>query len=224
MTPDVGGQKRKILIVDDHPLVREWLTNLINQNDDLRVCGEAATASEALQAVAGLKPEVAIVDIALRDSSGIELIKDLKKIYPNLTVLVLSMHDEDLYAQRALRAGARGYINKRETTKKVIEALRRVLQGRFYISDALAEAFTVQFVEGNTLARLSPIEQFSDRELAVFELLGEGRGTRQIAETLRVSVKTVQTYCARMKEKLNLGSGTDLLRVAMRHNQNKDPE
>jgi DNA-binding NarL/FixJ family response regulator len=224
MTPDAGSQKRKIFIVDDHPLVREWLTNLINQNHDLRVCGEAATAAEALQAVAVSKPEVAIVDIALRDSSGIELIKDLKKFHPNLIVLVLSMHDEGLYAERALRAGARGYIMKRETTKKVIEALRRVLQGKFYISDALSEAITVQFVEGKTLARLSPIEQFSDRELAVFELLGEGRGTRQIAETLRVSVKTVQTYCARMKEKLNLGSGTDLLRVAMRHNQNKDLE
>jgi DNA-binding NarL/FixJ family response regulator len=224
MTPDAGSQKRKIFIVDDHPLVREWLTNLINQNDDLRVCGEAATAAEALQAIAASKPEVAIVDIALRDSSGIELIKDLKKFHPNLIVLVLSMHDEGLYAERALRAGARGYIMKRETTKKVIEALRRVLQGKFYISDALSEAITVQFVEGKTLARLSPIEQFSDRELAVFELLGEGRGTRQIAQTLRVSVKTIQSYCARMKEKLNLDSGTDLLRVAMRHNQNKDLE
>jgi DNA-binding NarL/FixJ family response regulator len=224
MTPDTGSQKRKIFIVDDHPLVREWLTNLINQNEDLRVCGEAATAAEAMQAVAASKPEVAIVDIALRDSSGIELIKDLKKFHPNLIVLVLSMHDEAIYAERALRAGARGYIMKRETTKKVIEALRRVLQGKFYISDTLSEAITVQFVEGKTLARLSPIEQFSDRELAVFELLGEGRGTRQIAETLRVSVKTVQAYCARMKEKLNLSSGTDLLRVAMRHNQNKDLE
>jgi DNA-binding NarL/FixJ family response regulator len=222
MTQSTDTRKRRILIVDDHPLVREWLTNLINQQSELEVCGEAASAAEAMQAVAVSSPEVAIIDISLRDSSGIELIKDLKKSYPNVIVLVLSMHDETLYAERALRAGARGYIMKRETTKKVIEAVRKVLQGKICISEAMAETITAQFVEGRTLANLSPIEQLSDRELAVFELLGKGRGTREIAEALRVSVKTVQAYCARMKEKLNLSSGTDLLREALRHNQNKD--
>jgi DNA-binding NarL/FixJ family response regulator len=224
MTSTIDSQKRKILIVDDHPLVREWLTNLINQQSDLVVCGEAATAAEAMLAVANAKPAAAIIDISLKDSSGIELIKDLKKTSPNLVVLVLSMHDESLYAERALRAGAKGYIMKRETTRKVTDALRRVLEGKFYVSETIAETITTQFVEGKTQVLRSPVEQLSDRELAVFDLLGEGRGTRQIAEVLRVSVKTVQSYCARIKEKLNLGSGADLIREAVRHKQAKEME
>jgi len=219
MSPPADNPKRKVFIVDDHPLVREWLTNLINQQSDLEVCGEAATAAEALQAIAAANPAVAIVDISLRDSSGIELIKDLKKTSPTLTVLVLSMHDESLYAERALRAGAKGYIMKRETTKKVIEALRRVLEGKFYISEAIAETITARFAEGKGPVPRSPVEQLSDRELAVFNLLGEGRGTRQIAQILRVSVKTVQAYSARIKEKLNLPSGTELLRAALRYKE-----
>jgi DNA-binding NarL/FixJ family response regulator len=219
MTSQVESQRRKVFIVDDHPLVREWLTNLINRQSDLVVCGEAATAAEAMQAVSTSDPEVAVVDISLKDSSGIELIKDLKRTRPRLVVLVLSMHDESLYAERALRAGAKGYIMKRETTRKVIEALRRVLEGKFYISEAISETITARFAEGKTPVPRSPIEQLSDRELAVFSLLGEGRGTRQIAETLRVSVKTVQAYSARIKEKLNLHSGTELLRAALRHKE-----
>jgi DNA-binding NarL/FixJ family response regulator len=222
MTPEADNKKRQVFIVDDHPLVREWLTNLINQQSDLSVCGEAATAAEAMQAVAVLKPEVAIVDISLRDSSGIELIKDLKRSCPALIVLVLSMHEESHYAERALRAGAKGYIMKRETTKKVIEAIRRVLEGKFYLSDTVAQAITAEFVEGKTLATRSPVEQLSDRELAVFGLLGQGMGTRRIAETLRLSVKTVQAYCGRIKEKLNLGSATELVREAIRHNETGD--
>jgi DNA-binding NarL/FixJ family response regulator len=223
MTPSSDRQKKRIIIVDDHPLVREWLTTLIGQQKDLAVCGEASTAAEAMQAVAASKPEVAIVDISLKGSSGIELIKDLKKACPSLMVLVLSMHDESLYAQRALRAGAKGYIMKREATRKVIEAVRRVLQGKLYISDAVAESIAAQFVEGKTLATCSPTEQLSDRELAVFDLLGQGLGTRQIAETLRVSMKTVQTYCARIKEKLNLSSATELLREAIHHYEAQNP-
>jgi DNA-binding NarL/FixJ family response regulator len=219
MTPQPENSKRKVFIVDDHPLVREWLTNLINQQSDLAVCGEASTSAEAMQQIAALKPEVAVVDISLKDSSGIELIKDLKKSCPSLVVLVLSMHEESLYAERALRAGAKGYIMKRETTKKVIEALRRVLEGKFYISEAIAQAITARVADGKTPVARSPIEQLSDRELAVFNLLGEGRGTRQIAETLRVSVKTVQAYSARIKEKLNLHSGTELLREAVRYKE-----
>jgi len=216
MTPNTGSEKKGVLIVDDHPLVREWLTTLIERQPDLTVCGEAATAAEAMQAVAASKPEVAIVDIALKDSSGIELIKDLTKVCPSLVVLVLSMHEESHYAERALRAGAQGYIMKRETTKKVIEAIRRVLEGKFYLSEAVAQAITTQFVEGKTLAIRSPVEQLSDRELAVFDLLGQGLATRQIAERLRVSVKTVQAYCARTKEKLNLASANELVREAVR--------
>jgi DNA-binding NarL/FixJ family response regulator len=214
--PSAGQTARRIFIVDDHPLVREWLTNLINQQADLIVCGEADSAPEAAQAIAKLKPEVAIVDLALKDSSGIELIKDLRATCPDVAVLVLSMHDEAHYAERALRAGAKGYIMKRETSKKVIAAIRQVLSGGLYISEGVASALAAQFVEGKTLATASPVEQLSDRELEVFELLGQGRGTRQIAESLRVSVKTVQAYCARIKDKLDLSSATELLREAVR--------
>jgi DNA-binding NarL/FixJ family response regulator len=212
------SEKRKVFIVDDHPLVREWLTNLINQQSDLAVCGDAGTAAEARQTIAALKPQVAVVDIALKDSSGIELIKDLKRSHPALAMLVLSMHEESHYAERALRAGAKGYIMKRETTRRVIEAIRRVLEGKFYLSEAVEQTITAQFVEGKNLASASPMELLSDRELAVFEMLGQGLGTRQIAETLRVSAKTVQAYCARIKEKLNLSTATELLREAVRHN------
>jgi DNA-binding NarL/FixJ family response regulator len=217
-------QKRRIFLVDDHPLVREWLTNLINQQPDLIVCGETESAQQALQAVAIAKPDVAIVDISLRGSSGMELIKNIRQFQPQVAVLVLSMHDELLYAERALRAGARGYIMKRETTRKVIDAIRRILEGKFYVSDKVAEAITTRLVEGKTVNVRSPIEQLSNRELEIFELLGQGHGTRQIAGMLHVSIKTVQAYCARVKEKLNLSSATELLREAIRWNETKHPQ
>ena len=223
MTSVTQKQKRRVFLVDDHPLVREWLTNLINQQPDLVVCGETESAPLALQAIAQARPDVAIVDISLKDSSGIELIKNLKQSQPAVSVLVLSMHDESLYAERALRAGAKGYIMKRETTKKVIDAIRRVLEGKLYVSSTVAEEITARSVTGKIPANQNPIEQLSDRELQVFEMLGQGLGTRQIAETLRVSIKTVQVYCARMKEKMNLGSATELLREAFRWNETKHP-
>lgn len=207
---------KRIFLVDDHPLVREWLTNLINQQPDLSVCGEAETGPAAMQAILKLKPDIAVIDISLKDSSGIELIKDLHQAIPATLVLVLSMHEESHYAQRALRAGARGYVVKRETTRKVIAAIRQVLSGATYMSQEIATALATQFVTGKGTPLQSPVEQLSDRELEVFELLGQGRGTRQIAEVLKVSVKTVQAYCARIKEKLNLASATELLREAVR--------
>jgi DNA-binding NarL/FixJ family response regulator len=219
MNPDPVSQKRRVFLVDDHPLVREWLTNLINQQTDLTVCGEAATASEAMPAVVAAQAEVAVVDISLKDSSGLELIKDLKQTCPGLTILVFTMHDESLYAERALRAGASGYVMKREATKKVIDAIHRVLQGKFFLSDAIEQAITAQFVQGKTLASHSPVEQLSDRELAVFNLLGQGVGTRQIAAILSISMKTVQAYCARIKEKLDLRSATELVREAVWHHE-----
>ena len=208
--------KKRVFLVDDHPLVREWLTNLIHQQADLAVCGEAESGPEAREAILALKPDVAIVDIALKDSSGIELIKDLKSCCPNVRVLVLSMHEEAHYVERSLRAGARGYIMKRETTRKVVSAIRQVLEGKLAVSEEMAAAMASRFVEGKTLDALSPTEQLSDRELEVFEMLGQGRGTRQIAETLGVSIKTVQAYCGRIKEKLQLASATALLREAVR--------
>ena len=224
MTPDTDKHKGKVFLVDDHPLVREWLAHLINQQPDLLVCGEAESAPQALQAIAATKPHVAIVDLTLKNSSGIELIKSLKQGQPGVAVLVLSMHEEAHYAERALRAGAKGYIMKRETTKKVIGAIRRLLEGKVYVSDTMAETLAAQFAAGKKLAHQSPVEQLSDRELEIFERLGQGRSTRQIAEELRISVKTVQAYCARIKEKLNLDGATALLREAIRWNDTKHPQ
>jgi DNA-binding NarL/FixJ family response regulator len=212
-----------VFIVDDHPLVREWLTNLINQQPDLVVCGESEGAPQAFAAIGACKPDTAIVDISLKDSSGIELIKSLKQSHPAVAVLVLSMHEESHYAGRALRAGAKGYVMKRETTRKVIEAIRRILEGKLYVSEALAEVLAAHFADEKKGENRSPIEQLSDRELEVFDMLGRGLGTRQIAETLGISLKTVQAYCARMKEKLNLDSGTDLLREAIRWSDSRHP-
>jgi DNA-binding NarL/FixJ family response regulator len=217
-------QKIKIFLVDDHPLVREGLVNLINQQPDFEVCGEAENEPQALELVGTLQPGVAIVDISLENGSGIELIKSIKAIYPAVTVLVLSMHDESLYAERALRAGARGYIMKREAAKKVIQGIRSVLAGQLYVSDKTAALMAEKFVEGRAAADVSPVEQLSNRELEVFELLGRGHGTRQIADHLHVGFKTVQAYSARIKEKLKLANATELMREAIRWHEGRQPK
>jgi len=214
-----GENTIRVLVVDDHPLVREWLTNLINQQPDMKVCAEAEDTPEALAVIAASTPDVAIVDISLKSRSGLELIKELKLRLPDLAVLVLSMHDESLYAERALRAGARGYITKRETTSNVIAAIRQVAGGKLYLSESCAALMAERLVQPS--ATVSPIERLSDRELEVFELLGQGCATRQIAETLGVSMKTVQVYCARIKDKLHLATATELLREALRWHESK---
>jgi DNA-binding NarL/FixJ family response regulator len=211
--------KKRILLVDDHPLVREWLANLIHQQPDLTVCGETESAPAAASAVASAKPDLVIADINLKDSSGIELIKNLKESHPNIPVLVLSMHDESLYAERVFRAGAHGYVNKRETAQKMIEAIRRVLEGKLYVGEKTAEILASQTIRGRVVSRAS-VESLSDRELEVFDKLGQGISTRQIADDFRISVKTVQEYCARIKEKLNLKNATELLREAVRWHDN----
>jgi len=209
-------RKSSVFLVDDHPLVREWLANLINRQPDLEVCGETGDKAQALQLIGAAKPDVAIVDISLESGSGLELIKELRAIHPTLTVIVLSMHDELLYAERALRAGARGYVMKREATKKVLQAIRSVLEGKLYMSEKIVTLMAEKMVEGKPPGLLSPMEQLSDRELEVFQLLGRGLGTRQIAEELHVSFKTVQSFSARIKEKLMLANATELLREAVR--------
>lgn len=208
-------QKNEILLVDDHPLVREWLANLINEQPDLHVCGEASDAPRAFELIAQTAPAVVIVDISLEGGSGIELIKSVKINHPQVAMIVLSMHDEALYAERALRAGARGYIMKREATKKILHAIRSVLGGKIYVSDKIAEIMAEKFVEGSISSEDS-VEQLSDRELEIFQLLGRGLNTRQIADHLHVGFKTVQTYCARIKEKLKLDNATQLLHEAIR--------
>jgi DNA-binding NarL/FixJ family response regulator len=209
-------QKTKVFLVDDHPLVREWLANLINQQTDLQVCGEADSAPKALQMIGAVKPEIAIVDISMAGGSGIELIKNIKAGHPQVLMIVLSMHEETLYAERALRAGARGYIMKREATKRVLEAIRSVLGGKLYLSDKMAMVMAEKFVDGRPGTARPAIEALSDRELEVFQLLGRGYSTRQIADDLHVSFKTVQAFCARIKEKLHLANATELMHEALR--------
>ena len=209
-------QKNKILLVDDHPLVREWLANLINEQRDLLVCGEAGDAPAALQLIGKAKPDIVIVDISLEGGSGIELIKNIKALYPDVATIVLSMHDEHLYAERALRAGARGYVMKREVTKNVLQAIKAILEGKIYVSEKIADVIAKKFVEGKPATMESPVERLSDRELEVFQLLGRGYNTRQISDTLHVGFKTVQAYCARIKEKLGLTNINELLFHAVR--------
>jgi len=216
----VNKPKTKIYLVDDHPLVREWLTNLIHQQFDLVVCGESEDAPHALREIAATAPDVAIVDISLKSGSGIELIKNLKAMQPDVVVIVLSMHDERLYAERALRAGARGYIMKSETAKKVVMVIRQVLAGKIYMSESLAAVFAEKFVDGRLPASGSLVEQLSDRELETFQLLGKGYETRQVAEMMNVSMKTVQAHCAHIKEKLKLTNAAELLREAVRWQEN----
>jgi DNA-binding NarL/FixJ family response regulator len=216
-------QKAKVLLVDDHPLVREWLANLINQQSDLQVCGEADSAPKALQMAGAVNPDVAIVDISMEGGSGLELIKNIKASHPGVMVIVLSMHDEALYGERALRAGARGYIMKREATKRVLEAIRSVLGGKLYLSDKMAMLMAEKFVDGRPKTEGSVIEKLSDRELEVFQLLGRGYSTRQIADELHVSFKTVQSFCARIKEKLNFANATELLSEAVRWHDRQHP-
>src|SRR6516225_6332016 len=208
--------KRRVFIVDDHPLVREGLTNLINSQSDLMVCGEAKDSFEAIDAIAKEPPDVAIIDISLTNESGLELIKDLVKQFPQVAVVVLSMHDETLYAERALRAGARGYVMKHETSKSVLASIRRVIAGDIYVSERIVNRMALRLSAARRRAGSSPVERLSDRELEIFQLLGQGRTPSEIARDLNLSLKTVQAYCARAKEKFGVTSLTELLRAAIR--------
>lgn len=211
-------KKTRILVVDDHPIVRQGLALMINREPDMLVCGEAEEAHSALRAVPELQPDVLIVDISLNGPDGIELVKSVRVRDPRLPILVLSMHDESLYAERALRAGANGYIMKQEATEKVLIAVRRILKGDVYLSDRMSGKMLQQYVRGSSTVRHSPVADLSDRELEVFRLIGEGHGTRQIAEELHLSVKTVETYQAHIKEKLSLRNARELMQHAIQWN------
>jgi DNA-binding NarL/FixJ family response regulator len=210
------ARKRRIFLVDDHPLVREGLTNLINEQNDLAVCGEAEDCAGAMTGIAKTRPDVVLVDISLKNESGLELVKNLESQFPLVALIVLSMHDEALYAERALRAGARGYVMKRESTKSVLASIRRVLEGGVYVSERVVNSMARRFTSSPKQAEASPVERLSDRELEIFRLLGQGRTTAQIAEDLHLSLKTVQAYCARAKEKFGVSSLGELLRAAIR--------
>jgi DNA-binding NarL/FixJ family response regulator len=209
------AKKYNILIVDDHPIVRQGLEHLINIEKNLVVCDQAEDAHQAMKAIKELNPDIVIVDISLKDKSGLELIKDIHVQYPDLPILALSMHDENLYAERVLRAGAKGYVMKQQATEKVIKAIRNVLNGQLYVSDAIAAKMMKKLVGVKSENELSLTERLSDRELEVFLLIGKGHGTRQIADQLHLSVKTIESYRAHIKEKLNLSDATELLQYAI---------
>jgi DNA-binding NarL/FixJ family response regulator len=219
----MGMPESRIFLVDDHPLVREWLTNLINQLPGLSVCGEAASGDAALQGIEAQSPDVAIVDLSLKEGSGLELIKAIKSRHPETAIIVLSMHDEQYYAERTMRAGARGYVMKGEVTSDILTAIREVLAGKIYLSTRMREVFAERFVDGKIPGLRSPVDTLSDRELQVFQLLGQGIETRRVAQKLNVSIKTVQAYCARIKDKLQLSNASELLREAVRWSDSQAP-
>ncbi|MBV8781407.1 MAG: response regulator transcription factor [Phycisphaerae bacterium] len=206
--------KSRVLLVDDHPIVRQGLTQLINAESDLIVSAEASSAREAMQKLEGALPDIVIVDISLEDRNGVELIKDIVARHPRLPCLALSMYDETMYGVRVLRAGGRGYVMKQEAPTKVVAAIRRVLQGHIYVSENMATRLVDQYVM-TTNAPTSPTSELSDRELEVLTLIGRGLGTREIAEKLFLSVKTIEAHRERMKEKLKLKSGPELIRYAV---------
>jgi len=210
------ARKHGVFIVDDHPLVREGLTNLINRQSDLVVCGEAKDSAEAIDGMTKERPDIAIIDISLTNESGLELIKQLVKQFPQVALIVLSMHDEALYAERALRAGARGYVMKHETSKNVLTSIRRVIGGDTYVSERIVNRMALRLTSARRPVATSPVERLSDRELEIFQLLGQGRTPSEIARDLNLSLKTVQAYCARAKEKFGVTSLTQLLRAAIR--------
>ncbi len=212
--------RHRILIVDDHPMMREGLRTLISRERDLIVCGEAETASQALDAVAKLKPDLVLADITLPGPNGIELIKDICALQQGMLILVISMHDESLYAERVLRAGARGYIMKQESGPTMMQAIRQVLAKRIYLSDKMS-ARILEYVVGKR-TEASPIKRLSDREWEVFQLIGRGRSTVQIAEELHLSPKTVETHRAHVKEKLDLRTMTELVSFASRWVETQD--
>jgi DNA-binding NarL/FixJ family response regulator len=217
-------EKSRILVVDDHPLFREGLRQLIERDPELTVCGEASDAGEALQAIPQLKPDLVLVDISLGPGSGIDLIKAIKNDYDELPLLVISMHDESLYAERSLRAGAMGYIMKHEPGKNVKAAIHKVLRGEMYLSDKMSSAVISKFMRGQPDRPASPLELLSDRELEVFRMLGQGKGTRQIAQDLEISIATVNSFRNRIKEKLHLKTATEVMLHAIQWGREEAPK
>jgi DNA-binding NarL/FixJ family response regulator len=215
--PQVSVQTKKyrVLLVDDHPIVRQGLALLIDREGDLSVCGEADGAHSAFHAIETLRPDIVVLDISLSGPDGLDVLKEIRMKTASLPVLILSMHDESIYAERAMRAGANGYIMKQEATDKVLVAIRRILQGEVYLSDRLTNTMLQQCVRGVSPTKMSPLVSLTDRELEVFRLIGEGHGTRQIADELHLSVKTIESYQAHIKEKLALRNARELVQHAI---------
>jgi len=209
------SNQRRIFVVDDHPIVRQGLALLINREPDLMVCGEAEEAHSAMNGIASLNPDIIILDISLNGPDGLDVLKSIRARYPDLPVLILSMHDEVIYAERALRAGANGYIMKQQATEAVLVAVRRILNGEIHVSERIAGKLLRQYVKGSAPTRESSVADLTDRELEVFRLIGEGHSTKKIADELHLSVKTVESYQSHLKEKLSLRSGRELVQHAI---------
>ena len=217
-------KKTQVLIVDDHPVVRDGLTTIIKHEQDLNVCGEADDAHEALKAVTELKPDVVIVDISLKSSDGIELTKNIKAGNSKLPVIVLSVHDESVYAERALLAGAKAYLMKDSVSENVVNAIRTVLSNEIYVSNTISKKFLHKIARDKKGTTKTPIENLSDREFEVFRLIGEGFKASQIAMQLHLSIKTIETYRSRIKEKLNLPNAAELLQYSIKWAKSQDRE
>ena len=214
-----GASQKRILIVDDHPMMREGLRGVINRESDLMVCGEVENAQQAMNAVQKLAPDMALVDITLPGKSGLELVKDLKAMCPKLLILAISMHDESLYAERMLRAGASGYITKQRPPEELIKAIRQVLDGHVYVSKELSESLLRRF-SCKPPRDSSPTKLLTDREFEVMQLLGEGKAPKEIARQLHLSPKTIAVHAANIRQKLNLKTTAQLIRFAV---QREDP-
>ena len=210
----MNGPQHRILIVDDHPIVREGLRALISQHDDLLVCGEAESVEEAMELVATAEPDIAVIDISLKGSDGMELIRKIREQDSSVRMLVSSMHDESIYARRSLRAGALGFVSKENAARQIIDAIRRVLDGRIYLSEEMSEQLISRMLRREEEPGSLSVESLSDREFEVFRWIGHGLTTREIAERLHLSVKTVETYRQRIRQKLELRNGAELARRA----------
>lgn len=205
---------KRILIVDDHPIVRQGVRRVIEQESDLRICAEAETATEALRLFEEHQPDLAIIDITLKGTDGLELTKWIRARSERIPILIMSMHDESLYAERVLRAGAHGYVMKAEVADKIVIAIRKALLGEIYLSEKVEQNILHEVSGRTTEVDQSPVRKLSDRELEVFRLIGQGMGTRAIADHLRLSIKTIETYRSHLKEKLGLANATQLVRYA----------
>jgi DNA-binding NarL/FixJ family response regulator len=215
--------KKRIFIVDDHPMMRQGLAQLIGAEKDLTVCGESENAERAVGEVKDLKPDLVLADISLPGKNGLELIKDFQAIQPGLPVLVISMHDESLYAERVLRAGGRGYIMKQEGGKKLMQAIRQVLEGKIYVSEKMSSEILEIFSGRRAGSESSPVEKLTDREFEVFQLISQGKSTRDIAEKLHLSVKTIEVHRVNIKTKLKIQSASELIRYAVRWAESQGP-
>ena len=214
--------RKRVVIVDDHPMFRERLVQVVNHEEDMEACGEAEDLTQAMETILRESPDLVIADITLKDSSGLELIKRIREHTATLPILVLSMHEESLYAERVLRAGANGYITKHQHPKEVINAIRRMLAGGVYVSEAMASVFLKGMLRSRGRSSPRSVERLTDRELAVLEMIGQGRTTRQIATALKLGTPTIDTYRDRIKEKMNLQNAAELLHFAIRWVQERE--